>query len=115
MKAVKALSELREKTGMKPDGVIVSVGDYKQLQWWAFDDFPVSIVIPPTLNIREFDARVLVGCDVTVVGDRNKRTHQVICKIIEHANSVTALTTTDPEDLGHVWLKGKGWRKIQHG
>lgn len=115
MKAIKALAMLRVKTGMKPSAVFVDVGDYRQRPWWRFDDCPVSIAIPPSLNLREFDARVLVGCDVLLVGERDQRTHQVIRKIIEHAQSMTALTTTNPDDLGHVWIRGKGWRPIQHG
>lgn len=95
--------------------MFVEVGEYRQIPWWRYDDCTVSIAIRPDQNLREFDARVLVGCDVILVGDRDARTHDVIRKIIQHAQSITALTTTNPDDLGHVWVKGQGWRPIQHG
>lgn len=111
LKALKAIEAMR-RAGRKPNAVLVYVGGQKQLAWWSYDDAAVSICVTDDDNLRGFDARPLVACDVTVIGSRDDRTKQIIARLAEHVRSITALTTTNSDDLGHVWMRGMGWRKI---
>lgn len=114
--ALRVLAEIRSK-GVMPESVIVDVGSADQRKWWADGASAVSIAIPDSLPLRELDCRPLVGCDVVVIGvTRTKdRLRAVVERICAQASAVTVLTGEDADDLGHVWLRGKGWRKFGCG
>lgn len=109
--ALKALTALR-MAGKKPSQVLIYAGDWKQEPWWRYENSNVSVTIKGDESLRNFDARPLVGCDVVLIGDREQRTKEIVAKLCEHVSSVATLTTTNADDLGHVWERGLGWRKF---
>lgn len=115
LQALRILADIRSQ-GAKPEAVIVDVGTSDQRRWWAEEAPVVSIAVPDALPLRDLDARPLVGCDVIVVGLTGKdRLRAVVERICAHASMVTVLVGGSDELLGHVWERGKGWRKFGDG
>lgn len=111
MRALEALAKARLQ-GAKPEVVFVTLGNAEQFAWWQ-SDMPVEIVIPDDKPIARIDFRALVRCDVIVIAaKRDDRLHQLVKRICTEAANVTVLSSTDPDDIGHVWQRGTGWRKF---
>lgn len=96
--------------GVKPDCVLVEVGKDSQPDWWKYSGMVVTVVVPESEPLRKFDPRPLVGCFVVVVGERTERLRMIVQKLCQHAEMVACLTGDSPDDLGHVWQRGQGWR-----
>lgn len=111
MRALEALTKLR-LSGAKPGTVFVTMGDVEQFPWWQ-DGTTVEVVIRDSQPVARLDFRPLVGCNVILVAwRRDERLRQVVEKVCAQAAYVTVLSSTDPDDLGHAWERGKGWRKV---
>lgn len=112
MRALEALASARLQ-GAKPDVVFVLLGDFKQLVWWESDLMHVEIVIADDIPLTRIDFRPLVGCDVIVITCRqDDRLRQAVERICAEAIRVTVLSSANPDDLGYVWERGRGWRKF---
>lgn len=110
MRALEALTKARLQ-GARPSVVMVTMGG-EQRPWWL-DGSMVEIVIPDDAPVARVDFRALVRCDVIVIAQqRDDRLHQLVKRICAEAACVTVLSSTDPDDLGHVWSRGAGWRKF---
>lgn len=109
--ALEALTKARLQ-GARPDLVMVTLGSITQREWWR-DGSMVEVAIPDDEPVARLDFRPLVRCDVIVISlRRNARLHQVVRLICEQAARVTVLSSTNPDDLGHVWDRGIGWRRF---
>lgn len=112
MRALEALASARLQ-GAKPDVVFVVLGNFEQPAWWQSDIMHVEIVIVDAIPVTRIDFRPLVGCEVIVIGSRrDDRLRQAVDRICAEAARVTVLSSVDPDDLGHVWERGRGWRKF---
>lgn len=115
LRALEILTEIRTK-GRKPAAVMVDVGTDEQRRWWEDGAKLVTIAVPDSVPVRELDFRSLVGCYVVVIGmTSTERLRAVTDRIIAHAAAATVLTGMQADDLGHVWERGKGWRKFGDG
>lgn len=111
--ALEALTKARLQ-GARPALVMVTLGG-EQLPWWK-DGTTVEIVIPDDAPVARIDLRALVRCDVIVIAQRrDDRLHEIVKRICAQASAVTVLSSADPDDLGHVWERGAGWRKFGDG
>lgn len=114
MRALEALTNARLQ-GAKPGVVFVTLGNCEQHAWWQ-SGMHVEIVIPDDKSVTHIDFRPLVGCDVIVITwCRDDRLRQAVGRICAQAARVTVLSSEDPDDLGHVWERGAGWRKFGDG
>lgn len=113
LRALEALTKARLQ-GARPAVVMVTLGG-EQRPWWQ-DGSMVEIVIPDDSPVARIDFRALVRCDVIVVaGQRDERLRRVVELIRAQATCITVLSSTDPDDLGHVWSRSAGWRKFGDG
>lgn len=112
MRALEALASARRQ-GAKPHVVFVVFGNYEQHAWWLSDIMHVEIVIADDIPVTRIDFRPLVGCDVIVITCRqDDRLRQAVERICAEAIRVTVLSSANPDDLGYVWERGRGWRKF---
>lgn len=110
MRALEALTKARLQ-GARPAVVMVTMGG-EQRPWWQ-DGSMVEIAIPDDAQVSRIDFRALVRCDVIVIArQRDERLRQVVELIRAEAANITVLSSTDPDDLGHVWSRDAGWRKF---
>lgn len=110
MNALQALSMIRAR-GRRPEFVMIEVGTVKQSAWWFEPDPIVTIAVPDSANLRDMDLRPIVGCEVIVLGLSSiNRLRAVVERAKQHAGSMTVLSGSDPDNLGHVWERGRGWR-----
>lgn len=111
MRALEMLAVARMQ-GAKPAVAFVSMGNFKQVPWWK-DGTQIEIVIPDDQSVTRLDYRPLVGCDVILIaGRRDERLRLVAERLIAVAARVTVLAGDSPDDLGHVWERGTGWRRV---
>lgn len=101
---------MARKQGAKPSAVMLTLYPAKQPQWWR-DGTVVEIVADSSIVRADF--RPLVGCHVIIIADeRGDTLRRVVEKACQQAQSVTVLSSIDPDDLGHVWEREKGWRRF---
>lgn len=111
LRALEALTKVRLRGG-KPELVMVTLGTGDQPPWWR-DGTTVEVMIPDSEPLAGLDFRPLVGCDVVVMAlRRDERLKRIVERICAQAANVTVLSSADPNDLGHVWQRGAGWRKF---
>lgn len=112
MTALSMLAKARMQ-GAKPEVVMVDVGSSWQYDWWATQAAVVSISVPESLPLREFDARPMIGCDVIVIApEASDRLREIVRRICGVARVVTVLQGHDPDNLGFVWESGRGWSRF---
>jgi hypothetical protein len=111
MIALEMLAKARGQ-GAKPAVAFVTLGEVEQFPWWR-DGTAVEIVIPGDKPVARIDFRPLVGCDVILIAwkrdDRLRTVTELLCAQVVR---LTVLSSEDPDDLGHAWERGAGWRKI---
>lgn len=112
LRALSMLAKARMQ-GVKPDVVMVDVGSSWQYDWWATAASVVSIAVPDSLPLREFDARPMIGCDVIITApSASDRLREVTRRICAVASVVTVFHGHDADRLGSVWERGKGWSRF---
>lgn len=114
LRALEILADIR-KRGAKPEVVLLDIGSSYQRKWWAEDLKSVTVAVPDTEPLRDLDLRPLVGCDVVAVAiTKNiQRVRDVTALLCQQAGRVTVFNCNDnPDNLGHEWIKGRGWRKF---
>lgn len=111
MRALDALMQARLQ-GAKPAIVFVTLGG-EQFPWWR-DGTTCEIVIDDDEPLSKLDLRPLVGCEVVVIAwDRNARLRAITDRLKSlPTGRLTVLSSTDPDDLGHVWQPGIGWQRL---
>lgn len=114
MLSLEALAKARLQ-GAKPAVVFVTIGG-KQLPWWK-DGTACEVVIGDREPVGRLDLRPLVGCDVIVIAwQRDARLRAVVGRLQAlPAERMTVLSSADPDDLGHVWERDSGWRRLCDG
>lgn len=114
LRALEILADIRRR-GAKPAFVMLDAGGTVQRKWWAEDVKTISITVPDSEPLRDLDFRPLVGCDVVMVAmsPDQQRMRDVAALVCAQASIVTVLNCNgDPDNLGHEWVRGKGWHKF---
>lgn len=114
MKALDMIAKARMR-GMRPAAVLIEVGTELQVDWWAGHAKTVTVALPDTAPLRDFDSRPLTGCDVIVVAVTadTDRVRAVVARVTQHAQNVSVLRLDGRELAGNVWARGSGWRAMQ--
>lgn len=104
----KALVEMR-KAGKRPSGPVwVSVGDFREPDWWKWSNTEAipEIVVRPSDNVALLDFRCVVGLPVLLfLSEYNSRGAMVYQKLQEYAASIAVESPSFEEEIGWIWTK----------
>lgn len=114
--AMKAIAAMRA-SGLKPSVVEMHLTGQSQCPFWRYGDGIAEVSLPITPDVARMDFRPVVGCIVILyAATRTETLRRVVLRLIEVVSILTVVVLNEiPENLGHEWQKGKGWREVAGG